>query len=148
MMRLPIVLVFCYVALGVSAADADAWQAVQGADTKYQIIVPGKDDAPSIAVGDKVTVHATGIVAKSDKKFWSTKDKGQQPFTYNAGGGVIKGWDMGSRGMKQGETRRLKIPAAEGYGARGFPSWGIPENADLIFELEVLSIKKKAGSEL
>ena len=28
----------------------------------------------------EVTVHATGIVAETQKKFWSTKDKGQQPF--------------------------------------------------------------------
>ena len=26
------------------------------------------------------------------------QDVGQQPFTYKAGGGVIKGWDLGVRG--------------------------------------------------
>ena len=25
-------------------------------------------------------MHATGILTKSGKKFWSTKDKGQKPF--------------------------------------------------------------------
>ena len=57
----------------------------------------------------------------------STKDPGQKPFTYRAGvGGVIKGWDQGCLGMARGEVRLLIIPAAEGYGDRGFPSWGIP----------------------
>ena len=34
-----------------------------------------------------MTVHATGVVKETDKKFWSTKDPGQQPFTYQAGVG-------------------------------------------------------------
>ena len=40
-------------------------------------------------------------------------------------------------GMTKGEIRGLRIPASEGYGGRGFPSWGIPPNADLLFEIEV-----------
>jgi hypothetical protein len=40
-------------------------------------------------------VHATGIVKETGKKFWSTKDAGQEPFKYQAGvGGVITGWDQ------------------------------------------------------
>ena len=34
-------------------------------------------------------------------------------------GGVIKGWDQGCLGMSVGETRKLVIPAEEGYGANG-----------------------------
>ena len=37
----------------------------------------------------------------------------------------------------QGEVRRLDIPAEEGYGANGFPAWGIPPNGGLLFEIEV-----------
>ena len=65
---------------------------------------------------------------------------------YKAGvGGVITGWDRGLLGASVGETRKLNIPAAEGYGAQGFPAWGIPPNGALFFEIEVLSI---AGKEL
>lgn len=53
-------------------------------------------------------------------------------------GSVITGWDKGCLGMAMGEIRRIDIPAEEGYGARGFPAWGIPDNAGLIFEIEVL----------
>lgn len=64
--------------------------------------------------------------------------QGQSPFTYDAGvNKVIKGWDFGCLGMKLGETRRLSIPAEEGYGAGGFPAWGIPPNGSLDFEIEV-----------
>jgi FKBP-type peptidyl-prolyl cis-trans isomerase len=41
-------------------------------------------------------VHATGVVVETGKKFWSTKDPGQEPFRYQAGvGEVITGWDKG-----------------------------------------------------
>jgi U3 small nucleolar RNA-associated protein 21 len=43
--------------------------------------------------------------------------------------------------MAIGEERELIIPAAEGYGAAGFPAWGIPAGGTLIFTLECLSVK-------
>jgi hypothetical protein len=39
---------------------------------------------------------------------------------------AFAGWDQGCLGMKKGEVRKLVIPADEGYGAAGFPAWGIP----------------------
>ena len=38
----------------------------------------------------------------------------------------VTGWDQGCMGMRVGEERKLVIPADEGYGAGGFPAWGIP----------------------
>ena len=59
--------------------------------------------------------QATGIVKETEKKFWSTKDPGQSPFTYKAGvNKVIRGWDSGLLGTKVGETIKLDIPADEG----------------------------------
>lgn len=41
--------------------------------------------------GQKVTVHCTGVVQATGKKFWSTKDPGQQLFSFSVGlGQVIK----------------------------------------------------------
>ena len=89
----------------------------------------------------KVTVHATGSI-QNGKKFWSTKDAGEEPFEYEAGvGDVIVGWDKGCLGMREGEVRRLVIPAAEAYGDVGFPGWGIPPKATLLFELECLAVE-------
>ena len=42
--------------------------------------------------------------------------------------------------MKLGEVRKLRIPAEEGYGTRGFPAWKIPGKATLNFEIEILEV--------
>ena len=126
--------------------SAPAWEGISGLKTKKMTVSEAPAGAPTIAKGDTITVHATGVVKETDKKFWSTKDPGQQPFTYNAGvGSVITGWDQGLLGAAVGEVRKLDIPAEEGYGKGGFPAWGIPPNGGLFFEIEVLSIKGKSA---
>lgn len=108
--------------------------------TVYNVLKQGA--GKEVVKGAMVKVHATGVVKETGKKFWSTKDPGQSPFTYQAGvGKVIKGWDQGLLGMKIGEERQVIIPAHEGYGENGFPAWGIPPGGTLDFTLEVLEIK-------
>lgn len=64
-------------------------------------------------------MHYTGTLATTGEKFDSSFDR-NQPFQFTLGAGrVIKGWDQGLVGMCAGEKRRLDIPAALGYGARG-----------------------------
>ncbi len=92
--------------------------------------------------GQQVRVHYTGWLYNDGKqggKFDSSKDRGQ-PFSFALGAGqVIRGWDEGVQGMKVGGTRRLIIPAALGYGARG-AGGVIPPNATLLFEVELLAV--------
>ena len=90
--------------------------------------------------GRSVSVHYTGWLYENDaagRKFDSSKDRGEA-FDFPLGAGhVIRGWDEGVAGMKVGGTRRLIIPAALGYGARG-AGGVIPPNATLLFEVELL----------
>ncbi|EGD79510.1 FKBP-type peptidyl-prolyl cis-trans isomerase [Salpingoeca rosetta] len=93
---------------------------------------------PTPPRGANITVHCTGYL-DSGKKFWSTKDPGQQTFSFKVGlGQVIKGWDEGCMTMQKGEVARLTVPGPMAYGPQGFPAWGIGPNATLTFEIEVL----------
>eukprot|EP00959_Pyramimonas_sp_CCMP1952_P377972 7917584-Pyramimonas_sp.AAC.1 len=55
-----------------------------------------------------------GKLQQSGKVFDSTT--GKKPFEFRLGvGEVIKGWDVGVKGMRVGDKRTLVIPAAMGY---------------------------------
>ena len=94
--------------------------------------------------GDTVSMNYTGRLqdgtvfdSNVDPKF-----KHVEPFSFTLGAGqVIAGWDKGIVGMKVGEKKTLTIPPEDGYGAAGAGS-SIPPNATLIFDVELLSIKK------
>jgi FKBP-type peptidyl-prolyl cis-trans isomerase len=104
---------------------------------KYIDEVAGAGESPK--PGQVVTVHYTGTL-ENGTKFDSSRDRGE-PFTFQIGvGGVIRGWDEGVMTMKVGGKRRLIIPSALGYGARG-AGGVIPPNATLIFEVELLGVK-------
>jgi len=90
-------------------------------------------------VGDELTMHYTGTLAKDGTKFDSSRDR-KEPFKFPIGTGrVIKGWDEGVIKMSVGERGVLHVPADKGYGARGAGDV-IPPNADLDFDVQLLAI--------
>ena len=107
---------------------------------QYEDTVAGNGEVAQ--AGRPVKVHYTGWLFNDGvkgAKFDSSKDRGQ-PFEFPLGAGhVIKGWDEGVQGMAVGGTRRLVIPAALGYGARG-AGGAIPPNATLLFEVDLLAV--------
>ena len=95
-------------------------------------------DGAAAEAGKTVSVHYTGWLTDGTK-FDSSKDR-NQPFSFPLGAGhVIQGWDQGVQGMKVGGRRKITIPPALGYGARG-AGGVIPPNATLVFEVELLQI--------
>ncbi len=84
-----------------------------------------------------VKVHYTGWLTDGTK-FDSSLDRGE-PFSFVLGAGqVIQGWDKGVLGMKEGEIRRLEIPAEMAYGDRDLGI--IPANSELHFEVELIEV--------
>jgi len=107
-----------------------------------EIITPG-DGKTFPTAGDTVTVHYTGKLDSDNTKFDSSIDRGA-PFSTEIGvGKVIKGWDEGVMQMCQGEKALLKITSDCAFGAQGAGDNVVPPNANVNFEVELLSIQKQ-----
>jgi FKBP-type peptidyl-prolyl cis-trans isomerase len=75
-------------------------------------------------------------------KFDSSHDRGK-PFQFVFGTGrVIKGWDLGLIGMKEGGKRELFVPSHLAYGERQIGSL-IKPHSDLRFVIELLEVRTR-----
>ncbi len=105
-------------------------------------IETGTGETPE--AGQTLAVHYTGWLSEDGTKFDSSLDRGT-PLEFPLGAGqVIPGWEEGLATMKVGGIRRLIIPAELAYGEAGRP--GIPPNAELTFDIELLEIKDVPAS--
>lgn len=105
-----------------------------GLEYRDEVVGTGASPRPD----QQVTVHYTGKLAATGATFDSSV--GKQPLTL-ALNRFIKGFTEGVSTMKVGGQRTIYIPAALGYADRPPQGSGIPVNADLIFEVELLAIK-------
>jgi FK506-binding protein 2 len=96
--------------------------------------------------GDIVSVKYTGKLTNGTV-FDATANHGDKPIDFQLGvGQVIKGWDQGILGMKIGDKKTLTIPPELGYGDQEIPDGRggilIPKNSTLIFDVELVDIKR------
>eukprot|EP00744_Colponema_vietnamica_P018242 GILI01025737.1.p1 GENE.GILI01025737.1~~GILI01025737.1.p1 ORF type:complete len:242 (-),score=91.33 GILI01025737.1:132-821(-) len=94
--------------------------------------------------GDFVKIQYTGML--EDGTVFDTsldaKKKKHNPLRIKVGTGqVIQGWDESIVTMSVGEKARVTIKPAAAYGRNGRPEAGIPPNATLIFDMELVSVE-------
>jgi peptidylprolyl isomerase len=96
-------------------------------------------DGEEATKGKKVSVHYVGVAFSTGEEFDASWNRGQ-PFEFKLGQGqVIPGWDEGVEGMKVGGRRKLTIPSAMAYGARG-AGGVIKPHEPLVFVVDLLSV--------
>ena len=90
--------------------------------------------------GKKVSVHYVGVAFSTGDEFDASWNRGQ-PFEFKLGRGqVIPGWDQGVEGMRVGGRRRLTIPSAMAYGARG-AGGVIAPHEPLVFVVDLVAVE-------
>ncbi|MGZ3775943.1 MAG: FKBP-type peptidyl-prolyl cis-trans isomerase [Bdellovibrio sp.] len=91
--------------------------------------------------GALLICHYEGFL-EDGTKFDSSYDHGR-PFQFVIGSKrVIKGWDQGLMGMKEGGKRTLFVPAHLAYGERQIGKY-IKPNSNLIFYVELLEVRPR-----
>lgn len=91
--------------------------------------------------GSLLFVHYTGTL-DDGTKFDSSHDRGK-PFQFVIGTGrVIKGWDLGVMGMKEGGKRKLYVPSHLAYGERQVGAL-IKPHSNLHFMVELLEVRNR-----
>lgn len=103
---------------------------------QYRVHKQGK--GANIQLGDTVKVRYIGKLLNG-KVF----DKGEFDFIFQDGM-VIEGWTEGLQLMKQGGRYTLYIPADLAYGEMS-PSPDIPDNAALIFHMNIVSVQAQGS---
>ena len=103
---------------------------------QYEVLKKGTGAIP--AAEDTVTVHYRGTLLNGHE--FDASYNRNEPLTLPLSS-VIKGWIQGVQLMTVGSKYKFDIPYELGYGLRGAPP-SIPGGSILIFEIELLSIKK------
>lgn len=106
---------------------------------QYQVLKEGTGPRPDAS--DTVTVHYRGALIDG-KEFAATESKpAHLPIMK-----LIKGWQEALLLMSEGAKWQIFIPPDLAYGEEGSLNGKIAPNETLVFDMELLSIGKSAGS--
>jgi peptidylprolyl isomerase len=136
----------------VTPADGLPTIALDATTGKPSITVPSSAPPPSqlvvqplikgagatVAGGQSITVHYTGVIWASGQQFDSSWDR-RAPADFTIGAGmVIPGWDAGLVGQTVGSQVLLVVPPDQGYGTNGQAQAGIAGTDTLVFVVDIL----------
>jgi FKBP-type peptidyl-prolyl cis-trans isomerase len=103
----------------------------------YELLAAGEGTSPT--KDDTVVAHYSGWL--EDGTFFDSSHARGEPTEFPLKH-VVAGWTEGLQLLKPGGKVLLRIPSKLGYGERGMPP-AIPPNATLVFEIELVEVKKR-----
>ena len=116
------------------------WPNAKKSNTGIRYVVEKSGKGPLLQPGDMVMVAYTGSLLNGTV-FDKVLDH-LHPFTFRVDRSeVIEGWDQILQLMRPGDKWIVIVPPELAYGRRGNPP-RVPVNATLVFEVEILGIKK------
>lgn len=115
---------------------------IQPTESGLYIIPQLTTQKNKVEVGDTVTVHYEGRFLNG-KPFDSTRKRGEPfQFVYGQKWQVIPGLEEAIGKMREGEKAMLIVPSHLAFGQQGNSNGMIPAFTSVIFELEILEVKK------
>jgi FKBP-type peptidyl-prolyl cis-trans isomerase len=105
---------------------------------QYEVLKQGTGEQP--AATDTVTVNYVGTLLNGTE--FDNSYKRGEPISFPLNG-VIRGWTEALQLMNTGSKYKLYLPQELGYGMNG--QGPIPGGSVLVFEVELLGIKKNKG---
>lgn len=107
-----------------------------------------KGDGIQIMSGDTITMHYEGRLLNG-RVFDSTKERNEPfQFVYGTEWQVLKGIEESLKEMSCGEHSLLIMPSRTAFGESGSSSGYIPPYTTVIFEVEVLDVKKSFNNNI
>lgn len=97
----------------------------------------GNGDSKVASDGCKVYIRYVGMLKDGEVVESNASEK---PYKFKLGAGkVIRGWDVGIRGMRVGGKRRLTVPPSMQSGGKLVVE--VPKNSSIIYEIELVKVK-------
>jgi FKBP-type peptidyl-prolyl cis-trans isomerase len=109
---------------------------------QYKILQQGRGETPK--THQHVICNYRGTLLDGTEFDNSNRHNGPSTFPLK---GVLEGWREALLMMPVGSKWQLFVPPDLAYGKAGVPSMKVPPNATLIFELELVSVKKEEVEE-
>jgi FKBP-type peptidyl-prolyl cis-trans isomerase len=109
---------------------------------QYRILKQGKGEKPE--KDDHVVCNYRGMLIDGTEFDNSIRHDGPVNFPVK---GTLKGWEQALLMMPVGSKWQLFVPPGLAYGKVGAPSFKVPPDATVIFELELVGVKEGAGEE-
>ena len=107
---------------------------------QYRVLQEGAGKNPRAT--DTVLVHYRGTLLNGQEFDSSYKRREPIEFPLN---GVIAGWTEGVQLMKEGAKYEFVIPSDLAYGRRGTPGGPIGPDETLVFEVELLKVRRSVA---
>lgn len=110
-----------------------------GSGMEYVVLASGPEGGVAPDISQNAEVFYEGRLNAGGPAFDSAFERGS-PATFPVAA-VVPGFSEALTLMKPGDRWLVYIPSALGYGERGTPGGPIPPNADLVFEIEMVSVR-------
>lgn len=116
--------------------------AIPAGDPPIELVIEDLEvgSGAEAVAGCRPVMHYVGVAWSTGREFDASWDR-KETFDFRLGAGeVIRGWDQGVAGMREGGRRQLTIPPDLGYGKAG--AGGVIKGQEtLVFVVDLIDVR-------